>query len=358
MRIRVCAIAACVALLATGCKKGQGAGQTRSATASPSAAQTALGTAATNATEVLVEVDGHALTRAEAMKEVDIRLAGVRARVQPEQLEPMRQQAIGYVAEQFVAKTLLTKEADRRGIVVTADDEAAAMAKLKEKLPPGMTVEQAMKESPAGEERMRQELLMAARIDKLVSSLVTNTTFTDEQYAAFTNQYLKRLEIPETAHARHILIASKPDDPASERDAKREKAEAIRTKLLAGADFAALARENSDCPSKERGGDLGTFGRGKMVKAFEEAAFQQETNTIGKVVETQFGFHIIQTIERHPPTLPTREKVLDVMATQQKKEAFGQLLESLRRSATIHYGPGMPTPQAIRPAQRMPAMKP
>jgi peptidyl-prolyl cis-trans isomerase C len=340
MHIRV--MTACFVVLVGGCKKGQ----------SPAAGL------ATNAPDVLVEVDGQALTRTEAMKEVEIRLAAVRTRMQPDQLEQTRQQAIGYVAEQFIAKALLTKEADRRGIVVTADDEAAAMDKLKEKLPPGMTVEQAMKDSPAGPERMRQELVIAARMDKLVSSLVTNTTVTEEQYVAFTNMHQRRLAIPEAVHARHILIASRPGDPASDREAKRAKAESIRTNLLSGSDFATLARENSDCPSKERGGDLGTFGRGKMVKAFEEAAFRQEPNVIGYVIETQFGYHIIQTIERHPPTMPKREKILEIMAMQRKKEAFSRLIESLRRTATVRYGAGMPPPQAVQPAPQGPAVRP
>jgi hypothetical protein len=101
-----------------------------------------------------------------------------------------------------------------------------------------------------------------------------------------------------TVHVRHILVAISPRDSATMKDTKRERAETIRKELLAGKDFAAVATSVSDCPSKAAGGDLGVFPRGKMVKEFEDAAFSQEVGKIGPVVITQFGFHIIQVLER------------------------------------------------------------
>ena len=68
----------------------------------------------------------------------------------------------------------------------------------------------------------------------------------------------------------------------------------IKTDLDGGADFAQLAQKNSDCPSGKKGGDLGMFGRGQMVKAFEDTAFGLEAGATSGVVETPFGYHIIQ----------------------------------------------------------------
>lgn len=85
---------------------------------------------------------------------------------------------------------------------------------------------------------------------------------------------------------RHILV--------KERDA----AESIRQKLLDDGDFAELARKHSICPSKAKGGDLGTFGRGRMVPEFEKAAFAQQPGAIGEVVQTKFGYHIIEVLRR------------------------------------------------------------
>lgn len=68
----------------------------------------------------------------------------------------------------------------------------------------------------------------------------------------------------------------------------------LQTKIQGGEDFAALARQHSDCPSSAKGGDLGSFGRGQMVKAFEESAFGMDVGQTSDVVETPFGYHLIQ----------------------------------------------------------------
>ena len=97
--------------------------------------------------------------------------------------------------------------------------------------------------------------------------------------------------------ASHILLmyagSSRSTATRSKADAEREIAE-IKAQLDGGADFAELARKYSDCPSAERGGDLGPFGRGQMVGPFEEAAFSLPVGATSGVVETDFGYHLIR----------------------------------------------------------------
>ncbi|MDH5671998.1 MAG: peptidyl-prolyl cis-trans isomerase [Myxococcales bacterium] len=96
--------------------------------------------------------------------------------------------------------------------------------------------------------------------------------------------------------ASHILLMYAG---SARSDATRSKAEAeqqittLKAELDGGADFAALARQHSDCPSGKQGGDLGNFGRGQMVAAFEQAAFGLAVGGMSDVVETDFGYHII-----------------------------------------------------------------
>lgn len=101
----------------------------------------------------------------------------------------------------------------------------------------------------------------------------------------------------ETVRASHILLMYQGSARSS---ATRSKAEAqtliqnLLNQVQGGADFGQLAGQYSDCPSKAKGGDLGTFGKGQMVKEFETTAFGLPVGGVSGVVETQFGYHIIQ----------------------------------------------------------------
>ncbi|MFQ6371018.1 peptidylprolyl isomerase [Shewanella sp. YIC-542] len=89
------------------------------------------------------------------------------------------------------------------------------------------------------------------------------------------------------AGARHILVKT------------REEAEKLKQRLEKGEDFAQLAKRYSLCPSKKQGGDLGEFGPGQMVKAFDDVVFKKPVLTIHGPVKTRFGFHLIQTLYRN-----------------------------------------------------------
>jgi len=97
--------------------------------------------------------------------------------------------------------------------------------------------------------------------------------------------------------ASHILLMYKGSSRSTASRSKQEalqKIQAIKQEIDSGSDFAELAREHSDCPSSSQGGDLGTFGKGQMVKPFEDTAFTMPVGGISGVVETQFGYHIIK----------------------------------------------------------------
>lgn len=90
--------------------------------------------------------------------------------------------------------------------------------------------------------------------------------------------------MPQSASARHILVKTK------------EQAEKLKAQLDKGADFGTLAKKHSTCPSRKKGGDLGEFQRGDMVKAFDDVVFKKEVLKVHGPVKTKFGFHLIQTL--------------------------------------------------------------
>ena len=88
------------------------------------------------------------------------------------------------------------------------------------------------------------------------------------------------------AKARHILVADE------------QAAQDLKTRIEAGADFAAMAREHSQCPSRAQGGDLGEFGPGQMVPEFDKVVFSAEVGRVQGPVQTQFGYHLIEITSR------------------------------------------------------------
>ena len=97
--------------------------------------------------------------------------------------------------------------------------------------------------------------------------------------------------------ASHILLMYQGSARSSATRSKEEAAQQIadiKAEIDNGTDFSALAGKHSDCPSASQGGDLGGFGPGQMVKPFEDAAFGMEVGGVSDVVETAFGYHIIQ----------------------------------------------------------------
>jgi len=230
---------------------------------------------------------------------------------------------------------------NRLNLSVSDSEAAEAVDRLKSSLPKDMTIEDLMKKNKITKEKMQEEIRFGIKINKLVLSQKSGKTKpTEKEINIFYQKNKEKFKMPESVHVRHILVAKAAGDDDKIKMGKKAKAEDLRKQLVAGADFADIAKKNSDCPSKQSGGDLGVFSRGEMVKQFEDAAFSQEVNAIGPVVETEFGYHIIQVLERHAPkTLVLDEKMkgnISAFLEQQKQqEAFDVMLKKLRSKANV-----------------------
>jgi peptidyl-prolyl cis-trans isomerase C len=101
----------------------------------------------------------------------------------------------------------------------------------------------------------------------------------------------------ETVRASHILLmyqGSSRSTATRTKEQAQAQIQQLKQQIDGGADFASLAAQHSDCPSKAKGGDLGSFGRGQMVKPFEDAAFTMPVGQTSGVIETDFGYHIVR----------------------------------------------------------------
>ena len=167
-----------------------------------------------------------------------------------------------------------------------------------------------------GEQRAIKYLV--ADTARMRSQIVPPETEIRKRYDA-TKEEFKR---PESAHILHILVKVDPNAPPAVDAAAKAKADNIVKQLRAGADFAKLARENSDDPSsKDKGGDMGFVDRGMTVESFDTAAFTIQPNTISDPIRSkEYGYHIIKVLERRKEGYRTFEEVRPQLQAQMADE--------------------------------------
>ncbi len=144
------------------------------------------------------------------------------------------------------------------------------------------------------------------------TKLSRTLTVSDAQIAEYYGSHPQEFQQAEQVHALHILIRPKTMDDAGWKEALARANEAHAKAVAPGADFAALARQYSDDPgSKESGGDLGWFTRGRMVKEFEDAAFALKPGEVSPLVKSQFGYHILKVEGRRPAGVKSLAEATD-----------------------------------------------
>jgi len=184
-------------------------------------------------------------------------------------------------------------------------------------------------------QQVAERALSVHRMEAFEASLTIPdyTQAARERYELNKDKYME----PEQVHAAHILIATHGKDPAE----ARKTAEEVKAKLAAGGDFAALAAAYSDDKgNKGKGGDLGFFGRNKMVKEFEQAVFaMKEPGEISEVVKTAFGFHVIKFIERKPPRQKPFEEVKESLIAPMRAQLVNA--EKARYTSKIRNDPSI-----------------
>ena len=157
----------------------------------------------------------------------------------------------------------------------------------------------------------------------VINQILTSVKLTDEEKQAFYEANKTNFSNPETANAKHILVDSE------------EKANEILAQIKAGdVTFEDAARANSTCPSKDQGGDLGTFGRGQMVPEFEEATFAMNVGDVSEPVKTQFGYHLIKLEAKNEPSIPAYEEIADkvekTLMFQKQGEVYKNKLDEVK----------------------------
>ncbi len=246
-----------------------------------------------------------------------------------------------------ITKDLLDKVMQQAPAGTQSDDPKVRRQVLDKLIEVEMVAQEAQKEGLDKDpefvmslDMLRKQQLYVSLIRKKVLDAVK---VTPEEVKAYYDANKDQFVSGEEVHASHILVDTEAE------------AKAIKAQLDKGADFAKLAKDKSKCPSASRGGDLGYFGKGKMVPEFEKAAFALKVGQISDPVKTQFGWHIIKVLDKKESKVKSLDEVkpeIEQKLLQEKqKKAYDELLASLKSKMDVKINEAsFKTPEAEKPA--------
>ena len=256
--------------------------------------------------------------------------------VPSDRLAELREQ----VLDKLIEQELLYQASDKAGISVDQTTVETEFTTMKSRFPSEAEFTMALKRMELTTRELKDQMQRSMTIKKLLDKkLGASVTVSQQDLRAYYDQHPDKFNRPERLRASHILIKVDNRLDKAKKAAARVKIEQAQAQLKGGKDFAALAREISQCPSAAKGGDLGSFSSGTMVPAFEQAALALKPGQISDVIQTEFGFHLIKLTEKQPGSTVTFEKArgrIEPMLKQQKvQEALQAYIDTLKQGATI-----------------------
>ncbi|NLX14969.1 MAG: hypothetical protein GXY44_15145 [Phycisphaerales bacterium] len=320
------------------------------------------------ADSVAVTVEGHEIMESEldSLKDLFVRSNPQLRRMSPEQLEAtLRPHLLRALIDLYLLDQVLEKD----GVKATPEE---MLVEVKKNI--AMQIDRAGMTQEQAEQQIK--MMSGQTWDEYIADQARHPLFVHSILLSklMEKKYPERLDISDEdiekeyeqskeydymkVRASHILITTREMNTDEEKAAARKRIEELLVEARKpDADFAELARQNSDCPSKENGGDLNFFprrarpGQGGMVEPFAEAAFALEPGQVSDVVETQFGYHIIKVTDKQFNTLAdVKDKLGEQMKGQKTVQVGTEYLGELREAADIKYPAGKEP--ATRPAVR------
>jgi len=253
-----------------------------------------------------------------------------------EQMKRIREQ----VLEDLISNELLYQESLKYGVTVENDDVEKRYSEVRSQFQDEAQFQNAMDAMNYTEKSLKFDLERMLSVDVFINEeLVQKTTVTEDETRDFYEKNPNYFMQPEQLRASHILITLDDKDNEEKKQTALQRIKEVQAKLESGEDFASLAEEYSEGPSSEKGGDLGFFQRGQMVKAFEDAAFALEQGEVSDIVETSFGYHLITVTDRKTEMTAPYDSVKANIEQHLRQKRVAQkarvLLDTLRETATI-----------------------
>jgi peptidyl-prolyl cis-trans isomerase C len=292
---------------------------------------------------MIAKVNGTSITASDIEKEVTNIVAQYQGQMPPEQIESMMPNIKKQALETQINKIILVAEADAQSIQPTPEQVKEELDSVISRFPSETAFEEQLVKVGIPKTQIEDGIEQQIKINMLIGQSIAkeDITVTEDELTTFYQENPESFQAPEQVQAAHILFKFEENAPQSLKDQKRLEMAGILGRIEKGSDFGEMAKAHSDCPSKEQGGDLGLFERGKMVKPFEDAAFNLNAGELSDIVESPFGYHLIKVLDKKEPETiqleAVKDKLTDHLRQRKEQDQFIAYVDQLRAGAEIEY---------------------
>ena len=242
--------------------------------------------------------------------------------------------AIDLAKERMIDQSLMAQESNRRKYQIDPEEVNKGMKRWMRENGGKKAIEKAKHPAIKDRDDLRREILAQLRYNRLLEDESSCDIPTEDEAREYYDNRPDLFTSEEMVSASHILKKASSDE---EFENAEKEILSIRDRLLGGEDFVKCVQEESDDGGND--GNLGTFGKGRMVPEFEEATFSLEPDQLSEPVKTQFGWHVIKLHEKHEPKLTPfdelKEKIIEYLHERKKDKVFDSFLDELKAKATI-----------------------
>lgn len=252
----------------------------------------------------------------------------------------LRERLKDNIVRRLVDAEIIKQQTQKLAVEITAQEKEEKWAEHKKRYGTDEAFRAFLERAGTTAEDVQEQFISNLLREKVFAKVSESVTVTPQEVKEYYEQNKARYDEPEQVQASHILIKVQPNGTPEEKGQKKKRAEeALKKVKTKGADFAKIAKEYGEDPTRDRGGDLGYFTRGRMVKPFEDAVWGMKTNQISNIIETQFGFHVIKKIDhkkaRQKPFKEVTEQIERSLVARKRNQVIRDALQKWKDEAKI-----------------------
>ncbi|MBI1389399.1 MAG: peptidylprolyl isomerase [bacterium] len=290
---------------------------------------------------VVLKVDGKAISEKDIKEDIDQFCLANAGRIPPAQMQNKYATFFSGAKRRLTRAELLDAQCAKLNIPTPTDQVDELINEVKGQVGSDEQYQALLKQQNITEKELRETYAKQLRFQNLLKQEVKDPAEpSEEELKKFYDTQQQFFKQPEQVKASHILLMVDENASGADRQKAKDELAAIRKDIASGkTSFADAAKEHSQCPSAPQGGDLGYFGRGQMVKPFEDVAFTLKPGEMSDIVETQFGYHIIKVTDKKEAGVRSfdevKDRISEFLKQQEQQKLVEEYIDGLEKDAKI-----------------------